>query len=88
MCSLKVGSVFQKTDLEYLTTFSWAEVEDEFATYAPTFLSFVNGCLPSVGDKMHHDAILGFVSAVLLNPLTGEYFWAQQLTLFKWSQQV
>ena len=22
----------------------------------------------------------------LLNPLTGEYFWAQQLTSFKWSQ--
>ena len=46
--------------------FSWAEVKDEFATHAPTFLSFVNGCLPSFGDKMHHDAILGFVSAVLL----------------------
>ena len=23
-----------------------------------------------------------------VNPLTGEYIWAQQLTMFKWSQQV
>ena len=26
--------------------------------------------------------------ARIFNPLTGEYFWAQQLTTSKWSQQV
>ena len=28
------------------------------------------------------------ITKIEFNPLTGEYFWAQQLTMFKWSQQV
>ena len=41
-----------------------------------------------MGGVLLHTIKEKSVHIILINPLTGEYFWAQQLTMFKWSQQV